>query len=170
MNTYDKQIDKLWNEFYTMRKNRYLILNYLVSIKFRITKNSIPASTINACIKEIVNEGKLINKIKKVLELQSYSSLDMISDISNIIKLISDKNDYICVSVYNNVNNDFEMDTTSFDDAIRKVLVMGGDTDTNACIVGSIAEAMYGMNDNQKVLAKSGLPDNFTKIIKKIYK
>lgn len=120
MNTYDKQIDKLWNEFYTMRKNRYLILNYLVSIKFRITKNSIPASTINACIKEIVNEGKLINKIKKVLELQSYSSLDMISDISNIIKLISDKNDYICVSVYNNVNNDFEMDTTSFDDAIKE--------------------------------------------------
>ena len=63
---------------------------------------------------------KLINKIKKVLELQSYSSLDMISDISNIIKLISDKNDYICVSVYNNVNNDFEMDTTSFDDAIKE--------------------------------------------------
>lgn len=120
MNTYDKQIDKLWNEFYTMRKNRYLILNYLVSIKFRITKNSIPVSTINACIKEIVNEGKLINKIKKVLELQSYSSLDMISDISNIIKLISDKNDYICVLVYNNVNNDFEMDTTSFDDAIKE--------------------------------------------------
>ena len=120
MNTYDKQIDKLWNEFYTMRKNRYLILNYLVSIKFRITKNSIPASTINACIKEIVNEGKLINKIKKVLELQSYSSLDMISDISNIIKLISDKNDYICVLVYNNVNNDFEMNTTSFDDAIKE--------------------------------------------------
>lgn len=120
MNTYDKQIDKLWNEFYTMRKNRYLILNYLVSIKFRITKNSIPASTINACIKEIVNEGKLINKIKKVLELQSYSSLDMISDISNIIKLISDKNDYICVLVYNNVNNDFDMDTTSFDDAIKE--------------------------------------------------
>lgn len=120
MNTYDKQIDKLWNEFYIMRKNRYLILNYLVSIKFRITKNSIPASTINACIKEIVNEGKLINKIKKVLELQSYSSLDMISDISNIIKLISDKNDYICVLVYNNVNNDFEMDTTSFDDAIKE--------------------------------------------------
>ena len=120
MNTYDKQIDKLWNEFYTMRKNRYLILNYLVSIKFIITKNSIPESTINACIKEIVNEGKLINKIKKVLELQSYSSLDMISDISNIIKLISDKNDYICVLVYNNVNNDFEMDTTSFDDAIKE--------------------------------------------------
>lgn len=120
MNTYDKQIDKLWNEFYTMRKNRYLILNYLVSIKFRITKNSIPSSTINSCIKEIINEGELINKIKKVLELQTYSSLDMISDISNIIKSISDKNDYICVLVYNNINNDFEMDTTSFDDAIKE--------------------------------------------------
>lgn len=119
MNTYDKQIDKLWNEFYTMRKNRYLILNYLVSIKFRITKNSIPSSTINSCIKEIINEGELINKIKKVLELQTYS-YDISSDISNIIKSISDKNDYICVLVYNNVNNDFEMDTTSFDDAIKE--------------------------------------------------
>ncbi len=119
MNTYDKQIDKLWNEFYIMKKNRYLILNYLVSIKFRITKNSIPSSTINLCIKEIINEGKLINKIKKVLELQTYS-YDMSSDISNIIKSLSDKNDYICILVYNNVNNDFEMDTTSFDDAIKE--------------------------------------------------
>lgn len=120
MDTYDKQIDKLWNEFYTMKKNRYLILNYLVSIKFRITKNSIPSSTINSCIKEIVNEGKLINKIKKALELQTNSSYDISSDISNIIKSLSDKNDYICILVYNNVNNDFEMDTTSFDDAIKE--------------------------------------------------
>lgn len=120
MNTYDKQIDKLWNEFYIMKKNRYLILNYLVSIKFRITKNSIPSSTINLCIKEIINEGKLINKIKKALELQTNSSYDISSDISNIIKSLSDKNDYICILVYNNVNNDFEMDTTSFDDAIKE--------------------------------------------------
>ena len=120
MDTYDKQIDKLWNEFYTMKKNRYLILNYLVSIKFRITKNSIPSSTINSCIKEIVNEGKLINKIKKALELQTNSSYDISSDISNIIKSLSDKNDYICILVYNNVNNDFEMDTTSFDELIEE--------------------------------------------------
>lgn len=120
MNTYDKQIDKLWNEFYTMEKNRYLILNYLVSIKFRITKNSIPSSTIDTCIKEIINEGKLINKIKKVLELQTNSSYDISSDISNIIKSLSDKNDYICILVYNNVNNDFEMDTTSFDELIEE--------------------------------------------------
>ncbi len=120
MNTYDKQIDELWNEFYIMKKNRYLILNYLVSIKFRITKNSIPSSTINSCIKEIVNEGKLINKIKKVLELQTNSSYDISSDISNIIKSLSDKNDYICILVYNNVNNDFEMDTTSFDELIEE--------------------------------------------------
>lgn len=119
MNTYDKQIDKLWDEFYTMKKNRQLVLNYLISIKLGITKNSIPSNTINTCIKEVINEGKLINKIKKVLELQTYS-YDMSSDISNIIKSLSDKNDYICILVYNNVNNDFEMDTTSFDDAIKE--------------------------------------------------
>ncbi len=38
----------------------------------------------------------------------------------------------------------------SFEDAIRKTLFMCGDTDTNCCIVGSVAEALYGMNDSQK--------------------
>ena len=36
----------------------------------------------------------------------------------------------------------------SFESAIRKVLSYGGDTDTNACIVGGMAEAMYGINEN----------------------
>lgn len=119
MNTYDKQIDKLWDEFYTMRKNRQLVLNYLISIKLGITKNSIPSNTINTCIKEVINEGKIITKIKKVLGLQTCSNFDISSDISNIVSSLSDKNDYICVLVYNNINNDFEMDTTSFDDAIE---------------------------------------------------
>lgn len=119
MNTYDKQIDKLWNDFYVMKKNRHLVLNYLISIKFGITKNNIPSNTINTCIKEVLSEGVLITKIKKALELQTYSSFDMSSDISNIVKSLRDKNDYICVSAYNNINNDFEINTTRFDDTIK---------------------------------------------------
>lgn len=34
--------------------------------------------------------------------------------------------------------------SNSFEDAIRKTVCMGGDTDTNCAIVGSIAEAFYG--------------------------
>lgn len=60
--------------------------------------------------------------------------------------------------------------SNSFEDAIRKVLLMGGDTDTNACIVGSIAEALYGMNAKQQQLAIKDMPDDFVKIIKKVYK
>ena len=36
------------------------------------------------------------------------------------------------------------LDSTSFEDAIRLAVSLGGDTDTLACITGSIAEAFYG--------------------------
>lgn len=36
------------------------------------------------------------------------------------------------------------LDATSFEDAIRNALSLGGDSDTLACITGSIAEAYYG--------------------------
>ena len=60
--------------------------------------------------------------------------------------------------------------SNSFENAIRNVLLMGGDTDTNACIVGSIAEALYKMNAEQQQLAIKDIPDNFVKVIKKVYK
>ena len=58
----------------------------------------------------------------------------------------------------------------SFEDAIRKTLFMGGDTDTNCCIVGSVAESLYGMNGKQKEDAISGLPNEYVKILRKVYK
>jgi len=60
--------------------------------------------------------------------------------------------------------------SNSFEDAIRKVLSMGGDTDTNACIVGSVAEAMYGITEEQKALVQKDLPNEFIKLLKKVYK
>lgn len=57
----------------------------------------------------------------------------------------------------------------SFEDAIIRVLSMGGDTDTNSCIVGAVAEAMYGMSFEQKELAKNGLPQEFISIIENVY-
>ena len=59
--------------------------------------------------------------------------------------------------------------SNSFEDSIRRTLLMGGDTDTNACIVGSVTEAIYGLNEEQKKQAKKGLPLSFKKIIKKAY-
>ena len=57
--------------------------------------------------------------------------------------------------------------SNGFEDAIKKVLLMGGDTDTNACIVGSVAEALYGIDEELKFEAEKKLPSEFVKVLKK---
>ena len=57
--------------------------------------------------------------------------------------------------------------SNSFEDAIRLTLLMGGDTDTNCAIVGSIAEAMYGLDEDIKQKALDKLPNEFIKVLKK---
>lgn len=59
-------------------------------------------------------------------------------------------------------------ESNSFEDAITKAISMGGDTDTNACIVGSVAEAIYGLNPKEKEDAKKGLPKEYIKILSKV--
>ena len=60
--------------------------------------------------------------------------------------------------------------STGFEDAIERTLYFGGDTDTNACIVGSLAEASYGIDDNLIKKANEHLPEEFIKKLNKAYK
>ena len=60
--------------------------------------------------------------------------------------------------------------SNSFDDAIRNTLLMGGDTDTNCTIVGSVMEAIYGVSDELKESANKKLPNSFVKILECGYK
>ena len=55
--------------------------------------------------------------------------------------------------------------SNSFEDAIRKTLLMGGDTDTNCAIVGSMAEAMYGIDSKLIEQVNEKIPENFVKIL-----
>lgn len=55
--------------------------------------------------------------------------------------------------------------STGFEDAIRKAVYMGGDTDTNACIVGSMAEAAYGISDDLIEALNKKIPDEFRHIL-----
>lgn len=57
----------------------------------------------------------------------------------------------------------------SFEESIKKAISFGGDTDTNACIVGSMAEAIFGVPEQLKEKAYSKLPNEFAKILKKAY-
>lgn len=57
------------------------------------------------------------------------------------------------------------LDSTDFEDSIRNAVSLGGDSDTLACIAGSIAEAHYGVPDTIREKAMSYLPDDFKKIV-----
>ena len=35
------------------------------------------------------------------------------------------------------------MESTNFEDAVRKAILLGGDSDTMACIAGGVAQAFY---------------------------
>jgi len=55
--------------------------------------------------------------------------------------------------------------SNTFEDAIRKTLLMGGDTDTNSAIVGSMAEAMYGIDNETIENVNEKIPEKFVKIL-----
>ena len=57
--------------------------------------------------------------------------------------------------------------SNSFEDAIKKIILLGGDTDTNACIVGSMAESLYGIDKRLIDKVNSKLPKEFIKVLSK---
>ena len=60
--------------------------------------------------------------------------------------------------------------SNSFEESINKVISYGGDTDTNACIVGSIAEAMFGIDTDLINKARRKIPKDFCLILDRAYK
>ena len=60
--------------------------------------------------------------------------------------------------------------TDSFENALREVISYGGDTDTNACIVGGMAEAFYGVDQSLVDKAREKVPEKFVKVLEKAYK
>lgn len=61
------------------------------------------------------------------------------------------------------------LESNSFEDSIKKAISLGGDADTLAAITGSIAEAFYGVPDKLIKKVKKFLPEEFIKIVDKIY-
>lgn len=55
--------------------------------------------------------------------------------------------------------------SNSFEECICKTVSYGGDTDTNACIVGSMAEAIFGIPEELKIEAKKHIPEEFISLL-----
>jgi len=62
------------------------------------------------------------------------------------------------------------LESTSYEDAIRNAISLGGDSDTLACICGGIAEAHYGkLPVNISDRAKSCLDDDLRDVVEQFY-
>jgi len=61
-------------------------------------------------------------------------------------------------------------ESTSYEDAIRNAMSIGGDSDTIGAITGGAAEAYYGIPDEIKEKAMTYLDDNFKKVLNDAYK
>lgn len=57
------------------------------------------------------------------------------------------------------------LESTDYEDAIRKAISLGGDSDTIACIAGGIAEAFYGIPDNIRIRALEKLDDKMAAVV-----
>jgi len=60
--------------------------------------------------------------------------------------------------------------SNSFEESIFNTLKMGGDTDTNSAIVGSLSEAAYGIDDLLIEEVNKKIPNEFVKLLNKVYK
>lgn len=60
------------------------------------------------------------------------------------------------------------LESSSWEDAVRKAVCLGGDTDTMACIAGGIAEAFYGdISEEVEQKVKSYLPKEMIETLDK---
>jgi ADP-ribosylglycohydrolase len=59
------------------------------------------------------------------------------------------------------------LESAGFEDAVRKAISLGGDSDTIACITGGIAQAFYGgVPEEIAARGKSFLPEEFLQILR----
>lgn len=60
------------------------------------------------------------------------------------------------------------MDSTDWESAVRLAVSLGGDSDTQGCIAGAIAEAFYGgVPDIVEETAMSCLPDDLRQVVER---
>ena len=143
-------------------------VGYLFNNEEDIIKNSYLATSSSHNTKEAVDSA---TKIALIIfySRNGLSKEEIIEKLGLEIKKPKiDKFNYTCsdtidICLYSLFNSN------TFDDSIRLAISFGGDTDTNACIVGSMAEAMYGIPKELKQKALEKLPKEFIDILNKCY-
>lgn len=143
-------------------------VGYLFNKEEDVIENAYLATIPSHNTKEAIECAKIISLIIFYAR-QEMSKEEILNKLNiQIKKPIINKFNYTCsetidVCLYSLFS------TNTFEDSIRTAISFGGDTDTNACIVGSMAEVMYGIPHNLKQQALEKLPCEFINILNKCY-
>lgn len=125
----------------------------LATIPSHNSKESIDCATKIALIIFYIRNGLSLDEIYKKLNIQTrYTQFNHFNTTCN--ETINN-----CLYALYNSNG--------FEDSIRRIISYGGDTDTNACIVGSMAEALYGIDDELIIETNKKIPNEFVKVLSK---
>ena len=108
----------------------------------------------------MAKQGSTIYEIKEYINKNYYSMNFKLEDIR--------ENYGFNETCQNTVPQALEafFESTSFEDAIRNAVSIGGDSDTLAAITGGVAEAYYGVPKNIKQQALTYLDNNLLKTLK----
>lgn len=91
------------------------------------------------------------------------------SDLSFTLDSIREKYEFD-VSCRGSVPQSLEafFESTSFEDAIRNAISIGGDSDTIGAICGAVAEAFYGVPDEIRTKAMTFLPQDLADVLRRV--
>lgn len=144
-------------------------VGYLFNTEDEVIKNAKLATVPSHNTEEAISAARIVALII-FYSRQGLSKKDIVNKLDLKIKKpkITEFN-YTCSSTIDCVLYSW-FKANSFEDSIRLAISFGGDTDTNACIVGSMTEAMYGIDEKIKQAALKKLPADFVKILNKSYK
>lgn len=122
------------------------------------TKETLEAVRKMVLVIYYARRGLTLTEIKKIIPYEKY-------DIDYL------RENYLFDGTYNVINPCLSIlfDSVDFEDAIRKIISIGGDTDTNACIVGAMAEAIFGIPNDLKNQALEKLPYDFQRDLEEGY-
>lgn len=109
-----------------------------------------------------IDKQEILEKFKPVLEYTRYNINIRRADVLN-------KFDETCPGTVP-VALWIISESNGFEDAIRKAVSLGADADTLGAIVGSIAEAIWGVPTNMAVKAMSYLPSEMKSVVLKFYR
>ncbi len=127
----------------------------LATIPSHNSKEAVDCATKIALIIFYANQGLSKSEIIQKLDLKIKKP-----DLKSFNYTCADTIDVCLFSLF---------ESNSFPEAIEKAISFGGDTDTNACIVGSMAEAMFGIDEDLKQKALTKLPKEFVDVVDEFY-